>query len=269
MDTDVAKRSSPTERPGSGSLPDGFELTEWGPGKSAIITGGSTGIGRALAILLGARGARVMICGRNRAELDDALAALDQAGADAEGIVADVSKPSDVERLFDMADGWIGGPLDLLVNNAGVAAEDAAGTDIDSIGYVVSTNLLGAMYCTHHALARMRPVGRGVIVTVGSMSADVREEGSSVYVATKSGLQGFSAALRKEVSGEGIRVVLVEPGATGTDMNENSVEEQRAKEAASELLKAEDVALVILGALCMPPRADVVEVAVRPALQAI
>jgi NAD(P)-dependent dehydrogenase (short-subunit alcohol dehydrogenase family) len=250
------------------SLPEGFEAQDWGPGRSAIITGGSTGIGRALALLLGARGTRVLICGRHRAELDDALRDLEARGADANGIVADVSRPSDVDTLFELADDWLDS-LDLLVNNAGLAAQDVAGTDIDSINYVVSTNLLGTMYCTHHALERMRPRRSGTIVNVGSMSADVREQGSSVYVATKSGMQGFSAALRKEVGEDGIRIVLVEPGETGTDMNPNTVTQQREKQATTELMRAEDIALVILGALSMPPRADVVEVAVRPARQAI
>jgi NAD(P)-dependent dehydrogenase (short-subunit alcohol dehydrogenase family) len=249
-------------------LPEGFEAQDWGPGKTVLITGGSTGIGRALALLLGSRGARVMICGRQRAELDDALGALRELGADANGVVADVSRPSDVATLFEQADDWMG-PLDVLVNNAGLAAEDVAATDVDAINYIVSTNLLGQMYCTHHALQRMRTRKSGTIVNVGSMSADIREQGSSVYVATKSGIQGFSAALRKEVGEDGIRIVLVEPGETGTDMNENSPEQQREKEQSSELLKAEDVALVILGALCMPPRADVVEISLRPIRQAI
>ena len=250
------------------ALPEGFEAQDWGPGKSAVITGGSTGIGRALAILLGARGTRVMICGRHRTELDDALSDLKERGIDANGIVADVSRPSEVETLFEMADDWMG-PLDLLVNNAGLSAADAASTDIETINYVVSTNLLGTMYCTHHALERMRRRRSGTIVNVGSMSADIHEQGSSVYVATKSGMQGFSVALRKEVSQDGIRVVLVEPGSAGTDMNENSPEKQREEEAKAAMMKAEDVALVILGALSMPPRADVVEIAVRPARQAI
>src|SRR3954468_472720 len=249
-------------------LPEGFEAQDWGPGKSVIITGGTTGIGRALALLLGSRGARVTICGRHQEELDDALAALKEHGADANGLVADVSKPSDVERLFQMADEWMGS-LDVLVNNAGLAADDVGGTDIESINYVVSTNLLGTMYCTHHALERMRPRKFGTIVNVGSMSADVREMGSSVYVATKSGIQGFSGAVRKEFTEDGIRVVLIQPGETGADMNPHSPEEQREKQSASEQLKAEDVALVILGALSMPLRADVVEIDVRPARQAI
>jgi NADP-dependent 3-hydroxy acid dehydrogenase YdfG len=101
------------------------------------------------------------------------------------------------------------------------------------------------------------------------MSANVHEQGSSVYVATKSGLQGFSIALRKELTEDDIRVVLIEPGAAGSDMNENDLEQQRRLQASCELMRAEDVALVILGALMMPPRAHVIEIAVRPARQPI
>jgi short-subunit dehydrogenase len=249
-------------------LPDGFEFDDWPAGKAALITGGSTGIGRALAILLGSRGARVLICGRHQRELDETLEHLAALGIDARASAADISKTDDVEHLFQVADEWMGG-VDLLVSNAGLPADDVASSDVDSMTYVVSTNLLGAMYCTHHALARMRQRRSGAIVIVGSMSADVREQGSSVYVATKAGLQGFAGALRKEVNGDGIRVVLVEPGSVGTDMNEQSPQDQRRSEDAGEMLKAEDVALVILGALCMPARADVVEVAVRPRRQLI
>jgi NAD(P)-dependent dehydrogenase (short-subunit alcohol dehydrogenase family) len=250
------------------SLPEGFEIEDWGPGKSVLITGGTTGIGRALAILLSARGARVVICGRHQEELDDALDALQRVGGEVKGVVADVARPDDVARLFEVCDEW-SERLDVLVNNAALAADDVASTDPDSISYVVAANLLGPMYCTHHALARMRRRKAGVIVNVGSMSADVREPGSSVYVATKAGLQGFSGALRKEVGDDGVRVVLVEPGAVGTDMDEHPPGEQRPLEAKGELLTAEDVALVILGTLALPQRADVVEVAVRPRRQAI
>jgi short-subunit dehydrogenase len=250
------------------ALPEGFEIEDWPSGKAVVITGGSTGIGRALAILLGSRGARVVICGRHEPELDDTMEYLDGLGVDARAVAVDISEPDDVERLFQVADEFLGG-IDLLVNNAALPAEDVAGTDVESITYIVSSNLLGPMYCTHHALARMRPRRSGTIVTVGSMSADVREQGSSVYVATKSALQGFSGALRKEVSEDGIRVVLVQPGSVGTDMNEQSPEDQRRSEAAEEMMKAEDVALVVLGALCMPARADVVQVDVRPKRQLI
>ena len=96
------------------------------------------------------------------------------------------------------------------------------------------------------------------------MSADVREKGSSVYVATKAAIQGFTEALRKEVNGFGIKVSLIEPGAVGTDMQPVSVPDQRKKEASGEMLKAEDIARCIEFCLTQPDRCDIVVVQVRP-----
>jgi NADP-dependent 3-hydroxy acid dehydrogenase YdfG len=101
------------------------------------------------------------------------------------------------------------------------------------------------------------------------MSADVREQGSSVYVATKSGIQGFSEALRKEVNRDGIKVTLIEPGSVGTDMQQPSPEEQRQKEEKGEMLRAEDIAACVYYCLIQPQRCDVVEVRIRPHLQEI
>src|SRR5690606_6636658 len=112
---------------------------------------------------------------------------------------------------------------------------------------VLHINLLGYMAFTHEAAIRMREQGSGHIINIGSMSADEREKGSSIYVATKAGIQGFSEALRKEVNPLGIKVSLIEPGAVGTDMQgQFSPEEQRKEEASLKMLKAEDIAACIL-----------------------
>ena len=101
------------------------------------------------------------------------------------------------------------------------------------------------------------------------MSADVREKGSSVYVATKAGIQGFSETLRKEVNPLGVKVTLIEPGAVGTDMQPSTPDEQREKTKELEMLKAEDIAQCVLYVLTQPKRCDVVEVKIRPHLQLI
>jgi NADP-dependent 3-hydroxy acid dehydrogenase YdfG len=125
------------------------------------------------------------------------------------------------------------------------------------------------MACAHEAVERMKKQGHGHIANIGSMSADVREEGSSVYVATKAGIQGFSAALRKEVNKYGIKVTLIEPGAVGTDMQPESPRDQRAKQDKQEMLKAEDIAACIHYCLIQPMRCDVVVVQIRPHMQPI
>jgi NADP-dependent 3-hydroxy acid dehydrogenase YdfG len=237
-------------------------------GKGIVITGGTTGIGRATALLLLSRGAKVLIFGRHEEELNDAMNDLNKIGGDVYGIVADSSKEEDITRIFDEADAKLG-HLDVLVNNAALGAGSITEDTYDTWEYIVKTNLLGYMACAHEAVARMKKKERGHIINVGSMSADVREKGSSVYVATKSGIQGFSEALRKEVNKDGIKVTLIEPGAVGTDMQPQSPEEQRKKEERGEMLKAEDIAACIHYCLIQPWRCDVVEVRIRPHHQEI
>jgi NADP-dependent 3-hydroxy acid dehydrogenase YdfG len=120
------------------------------------------------------------------------------------------------------------------------------------------------MECARQAIVRMKKAGDGHIVNVGSMSADTRGKGSSLYTATKAALQGFSESLRKEVSGLGIKVTLIEPGAVGTDMQPEPPEAQRDKIAAGEMLKAEDIAACIHYCLVQPLRCDVISVQIQP-----
>jgi NADP-dependent 3-hydroxy acid dehydrogenase YdfG len=237
-------------------------------GKGILITGGTTGIGRAAALLLAAQGARVFIFGRHEPELNDALADLHQVSEDVSGITADVSKQEDINRVFSEAGKQLE-TIDILINNAALAADSVVDGTFKDIEYVVSTNLLGYMACAHEAIELMKKQGHGHIVNVGSMSADVREDGSSIYVATKAGIQGFSEALRKEVNKYGIKVTLIEPGAVGTDMQPSSPEEQRDKQEKEEMLKAEDIAACIHYCLVQPKRCDVVVVQIRPHMQPI
>ena len=237
-------------------------------GKGIIVTGGTTGIGGATARLLASRGAKVLIFGRHEEELNDAMNDLRHAGSDVHGMIADASKSEDIKQIFEAADAKLG-RVDVLVNNAALAAGRVAEWAYEDWEYVVRTNLLGYMACAHEAITRMKKQGSGHIVNIGSMSANVREEGSSVYVATKSGIQGFSEALRKEVNRNGIKVTLIEPGSVGTDMQQPSPEEQRQKEEQGEMLRAEDIAACVYYCLIQPKRCDVVEVRIRPHLQEI
>jgi NADP-dependent 3-hydroxy acid dehydrogenase YdfG len=232
-------------------------------GKGILITGGTTGIGRATAILLARRGANVLIFGRHEQELKDALSDLQDSRGDVHGMTADVTKPAEIERVFQEADRKLG-QLDVLINNAALGAGSIVDDSYTEWEYIVKTNLLGYMACAHEAVRRMQEVGGGHIVNVGSMSADVREEGSSVYVATKSGIQGFSEALRKEVNKHGIKVTLIEPGSVGTDMQPETPAEQREKEQSGTMLKAEDIATCIHYCLVQPARCDVIGVQIRP-----
>jgi NAD(P)-dependent dehydrogenase (short-subunit alcohol dehydrogenase family) len=236
--------------------------------KRVLITGGTTGIGRATALLLAAKGAHVLIFGRHENELNDTMRDLREAGRNVHGMTADASRIEDVRRVFKECDARLG-RIDVLINNAALPAEGLASMKYEDWEYVVRSNLIGFMACAQEAIQRMKPRKSGHLIHVGSMSADVREKDSSVYVATKSAIQGFTEALRKEVNELGIKVSLIEPGSVGTDMQEETPAEQREKEGRGEMLTAEDIARCVEYCLVQPPRCDVVVVQIRPHLQPI
>ncbi|WP_233496659.1 SDR family oxidoreductase [Mucilaginibacter hurinus] len=236
---------------------------------SVIVTGGTTGIGRAAAILLASQGARVLIAGHDGSHLRETL---DSVGEDisgsVHGVIADLSTEEGVEKLFSEADSVLPG-LDVLVNNAALAFQGISDGSYQDWQKVVNTNVMSYMACTRMALDRMKEKKKGHIVNIGSMSADVREKDSSVYVATKSAIQGFSESLRKEVNEAGIKVTLIEPGAVDTDMQPQSIGEKKQEVDELKMLKAEDIAEAVLYALSQPERCDVVELKIRPHLQLI
>ncbi|AEV85158.1 oxidoreductase [Actinoplanes sp. SE50] len=244
-------------------------LPESVAGKNILITGGSTGIGRATAELLASAGARVAIVGRHQPELDDATHDIHAAGGDVLALRADLTADRDVQRVFAELDRHFG-DVHIVINNAALGAGSIAEGTYEQWEYVVRTNLLAYLAVTHEAVTRMREQGSGHIVCIGSMSADVREKGSSVYVATKSGIQGFTEALRKEVNEFGIKVSLIEPGAVGTDMQAQfSPQQQREQIEAMTMLDARDIAACVLYTLTQPRRCDVVDIKIRPHRQEI
>jgi NADP-dependent 3-hydroxy acid dehydrogenase YdfG len=231
-------------------------------GKAVVVSGGTTGIGRVTALLLATKGAKVLVFGRHEKELRDALNDLERAG-EACGIVADQARHEDVLKVFATAYEVFGG-VDILINNAAIAAESVLQTDHDQILYAIQTNLVGCLDCSKEAVARMKKKGGGHIVNIGSLSADLRESGEDLYVATKSALQGFTEALRKSVNQDGIKVTLIEPGLVGSDMIEMPVEKQRDKQEKLEMLQAEDIARAVHYCLTQPRRCEVITMQIRP-----
>ncbi|PAW92399.1 oxidoreductase [Mucilaginibacter sp. MD40] len=239
-------------------------------GMNVVITGATTGIGRATAILLAQKGANIVFTGSNQDHLNEALNDIKAVGSEAKvtGFVADLATKEGIEELFNRADEALE-KVDVLINNAALAFQGITDGDYEDWQRIVNTNLLGYMACTRYALDRMLQNGSGHIVHVGSMSADVREKGSSVYVATKAGIQGFAESLRKEVYEQGIKVTLIEPGAVDTDMQPYSTDEKKEKQQNLEMLQADDIAAAIAYTLEQPARCDVVELKIRPHLQMI
>jgi len=161
-------------------------------GRKAIITGGTTGIGRAIAVFLATEGVKVFICGRTPAHLDDALARIREVG-DGDGINVDLARRADVEHLFEAADKYRGG-LNIAVINATVPAEALSEPNEDDLDYQIEVDFTSYLRTTRAALDRMK--AGSDIVLIGSMSAVSRSGGSSIYVAAKAGIQGFADSLR-------------------------------------------------------------------------
>ena len=186
-------------------------------GAHVLITGASSGIGRATALELARRGARLSLAARREAELEAVAGACRAAGAEARVFVADVSDRSACLALVAGAERELG-PLDALVNNAGFAIFDpVAEADPAHAESMVRTNYLGTLWCLQAALPGMIERKRGSIVNVGSIAGIMGYARMGAYCASKFAVTGLTEALRSEVKGRGIDVSLVAPGTTSTD----------------------------------------------------
>lgn len=237
-------------------------------GKRVLISGGTTGIGRATAMLLAAHGAKILIFGRHEQYLNDAINDLKTTGGDVIGMTADKSTKEGLETVFKTVDKKMGG-LDIYINNAAIGGGNLFDENYRSWKYLIETNLLGYLSFAKYAADRMEKQDEGHIINIGSLSADEREPGSEVYVATKAAIQAFSESFRKTVNPKGIKVTLIEPGIVGTDMQPESPPKQRRLEKEKKMLMAEDIAQVVFFCLTQPKRSDVIVVKVRPHLQII
>lgn len=182
-------------------------------GKNVVITGASSGIGRATALEMARRGADVVLAARRAERLEEVAAECRARGVRAVAVPADVTKPEDCRRLIDAA-----GEIDVLVNNAGFAVlGPIAGLPLAELREMMDTNYFGAVHCTQAALPGMLARGSGTIVNVGSITGLMGFARMGGYCATKFALVGFTEALRDEVMGRGVRVALVCPGTTETE----------------------------------------------------
>ncbi|SNT55642.1 NADP-dependent 3-hydroxy acid dehydrogenase YdfG [Streptosporangium subroseum] len=234
-------------------------------GKVVLVTGASSGIGEATALALSAEGARVAV-GARRADRLETLArkapgevlALELDVTDQESVQAAVAKT--VEHF---------GALDILVNNAGLMlAGPIAGADTTEWTRMIDTNLLGSMYTVHAALPHLLE-SKGAVIQVSSTSGRIASAGNGVYAATKFGVTAFSEALRQEVTAQGVRVVVVEPGFVATELADHITDptmQAAAKNigASMRTLQPEDIANAVVYAVTQPEHVAVNEILIRP-----
>ena len=189
----------------------------------ALVTGGSSGIGAAIVTSLAEAGARVAINYRKNKDAAQALVSqLTRDGHEALEIQADVADSGAVAGMFNQLDATWGG-LDILVNCAGVDGKRnmAWEADLDQWRKVVEINLMGAFACAHHALRRMVPQRRGVVLSISSVHEVIPWAGYSAYAAAKAGLSMLTKTLALEAAPHGVRVLALAPGAIQTPINKD------------------------------------------------
>ncbi len=187
-------------------------------GRVAVITGGSRGLGRAMAVSLGKRGATIALVGRDRAKLDESQKLVAAEGAQAATFICDVRDEAQVKKLADDVKAKFG-EVHILINNAGTAIrKNLADFTFDEWKLVIDTNLHGVFLCTKYFLPLMRGHGYGRIINIGSIMGHVGSSGRSAYCATKAGVLSITKSLGLELATENINVVAISPGFYATDL---------------------------------------------------
>lgn len=233
-----------------------MELTD----KVAIITGGTKGIGRAIAESLVRSGVRTSICGRSEKELHEAVSDLNNGDrAHVTGTVCDVRNYDDITALFEHTVQTFGG-LDILINNAGIgiftSVENMSPEDFRA---VLETNVFGVFYCCHQAIPLMRKRGGGYIINISSLAGANPHPQMAAYNASKFGLNGFSEALMQEVRHDGIKVSYIMPGSVNTEFGGDTPDSSKSWQ-----LQPADIAKTVLDLLQHDDRSLASRVEIRP-----
>jgi NADP-dependent 3-hydroxy acid dehydrogenase YdfG len=254
-------------------------MTERLDGTVALVTGASSGIGAATARALASHGAAVSIVARRKERLDQLAAEIEKAGGKALVIEADVTGQQQAQAAVERTVSQLG-RLDTVVNNAGVMLlGPIEGAPLEEWQRMVALNVLGLLYVAHAALphllqaAESDPRRVADLVNISSTAGRVARNGAGVYNMTKFGVNGFTEALRQEVTRRHVRVSVVEPGATTTELafqNRPEVLQQMAQRFGNlERMEAADIADAIAYIVTRPRRVAVNEMLVRPTEQEV
>jgi NADP-dependent 3-hydroxy acid dehydrogenase YdfG len=240
--------------------------TDSSTGRTAVITGASSGIGAATARALAADGHRVALLAR-RAERIEALA--EELGDGSLAIEADVTDRTSLEAAAQRVQSELGG-ADILVNNAGVMLLGPFSSEQRAeMRQMIEVNLLGAIVATEVFVDQLRD-GGGDLVNISSVAGRTARAGNAVYAATKWGMNGWSEGLRQELLPD-VRVIVIEPGAVATELTDHITDadtKRATKQFVEQLaITAEDIAEVIAFAIARPRRMTLNEILVRPTAQ--
>lgn len=244
-------------------------MTQTLAGKVALVTGASSGIGQAAALALAGAGAKLAVTARRGDRLVGLTKRIADAGGEAIALPGDIA---DEHFAMSVVEACVArfGRLDILVNSAGIMPEGGVeSAQPDQWRRVIDVNLLASLYTSRAALGPMKAQGSGDIVNISSTAGRKATGLFVLYSTSKFALNAMSESLRQEVGGHGIRVCVLEPGATGTELFEcvqdptlrSSVQERAQREGA---LKPQDIADAILFVTSLPPHANVSELLIRP-----
>jgi NAD(P)-dependent dehydrogenase (short-subunit alcohol dehydrogenase family) len=230
-----------------------------GPEKVSVVTGGSKGIGYAIAKRLAENSSRVYICARDREEVEAAVSRLSEFG-EAYGKVCDVRDEEQVKRLLESCESRLGG-IDILVNNAGVGILRKTTEEITPAEFrqTIETNLLGTYYACHYAIPMLKRRGGGYVINISSLAGQNAHPGMAAYNASKFGLNGFTEALMQEVRQDDIKVSYICPGSVNTAFGNDTPSSDKAWQ-----IQPEDIAEIVIDLLKMDPRTLPSKVEVRP-----
>jgi NADP-dependent 3-hydroxy acid dehydrogenase YdfG len=240
-------------------------------GRVALVTGASSGIGAAAAEALAAAGATVALVARRADRLETLASQIADGGGKAIALPGDVTEEQMAQGAVTEALRRFG-RLDILVNSAGII--DAGGVEnADTARYrrVLDINLMASLYTSRAVIGPMKAQGSGDIINISSIAGRRAAVLFNAYSASKFALTAMTEALRQEVGRHGIRVCIIEPGATTTEVSEGIadptyrkfIHEHVSKEGA---MKAQDVAAAIVFVVSLPPRANVSELLIRPTI---
>ena len=246
-------------------------------GTTALVTGASSGIGEATALALAAHGANVAIAARRRDRLEALAERIRGLGVQALVLEADVTKEDDARRIVAETVATFG-RLDTLVNNAGVMLlGPIPDADVEEWRRMLDLNVTGLMYCTHAALPHLRkaagetPRHVADLINISSTAGRSARATAGVYNATKFAVGAFSEALRQEVTKQHVRVCLIEPGMTATELQSHNRPEVRAQLRAGNPvqnpLQAADIADAIAYVVTREPHVAINEMLIRPTEQ--
>ncbi|HUL34583.1 MAG TPA: SDR family NAD(P)-dependent oxidoreductase [Candidatus Eisenbacteria bacterium] len=233
-------------------------------GSVALVTGGSRGIGRAIALRLASLGAAVAICGRDKEKLKVAGDEIASVGGKAFGVRTDVTVEKEIVHFVDAAEKQLG-PISILVNNAGTgsggfgAIQDKTEAEWD---HVMSTNLKSVFFASRAVIPGMIARHGGDIVNISSLAGKNTFAGGGIYCASKWALQGLSGCMAEDLRAHGIRVSVICPGSVATDFM------GRGQKDPSRVLTAEDVAHAVAMVVTQGPQSFISEVQMRPVLKA-